>query len=126
MQAKPQVLRTQAEHLALLSEENTRLSLATIQKNNGQALTRDKLTELLRLRNEVGALRQQTNVIQRLLEDNCQLRSSLTHSPVAGSPTEASARVVVPMGSLKFAGHATPEAGLQSHFWNMTQGGGDP
>ena len=69
-------LRTQAERLSQLSMGNEHLSNLVAQSKS--SLSDEQLRELLRLRNEVGQLRTQTNVIQKLREANSQLGSGLT------------------------------------------------
>src|SRR5437879_6392680 len=64
-------MRTQAERLRQLSMENEHLSHLVAQSKS--TLTDEQLRDLLRLRNELGQLRQQTNVIQKLQEENRQL-----------------------------------------------------
>jgi len=66
-----QALRRQANRLAQLTTENKRLLNLVAQSK--ATLSDEQLRELLRLRNEVGQLRTQTNVIQKLQEENRQL-----------------------------------------------------
>jgi hypothetical protein len=82
-------LRTQADRFAQLTAENERLSNLLIQAK--AKLSDEQLRELLRLRNEVGQLRTQTNVIHNLREENAQLGSRLTSAqepPMQMSPAE--------------------------------------
>ena len=68
-----QGLRQQVDHLA---RENARLSNLEVQANDARALSKDQLSELMKLRGEVGLLRKQTNELDRLRQENRQLHSS--------------------------------------------------
>src|SRR6185295_2475568 len=77
-----ETLRQQTDQLAALQKENTRLSNLLAQANTGQALTKDQLSELMRLRGEVSMLRSRTN-------EPGKLRPSRESSPTATPPSEA-------------------------------------
>lgn len=66
-EAENQALRVQADGARQLHEENTRLSNTLAQGRSG--LPEDQARELLRLRSEVGSLRQRTNELIRLQAD---------------------------------------------------------
>jgi hypothetical protein len=68
-----QSLQQQQAQTAQLAAENERLSNLLAQANNAQPQA--QLQELLRLRGEVGVLRQQTKELARLQEENRQLRA---------------------------------------------------
>ena len=110
-----QALRQQVVQLAA---ENERLSNLAAGTNNSQALAGQQLSELLRLRGEVGVLRRQKSEAERLLEENRRIPAGLTNSQNAQAtnpPTPWSA--AVPKESWAFAGYATPEAALQTVVW---------
>jgi RNA polymerase sigma factor (sigma-70 family) len=67
-----QLLRRQIDELAQMATENERLSNQVAQASSSQA---DLLRELLRLRGEVGPLRQQSKELASLQENNRQLRA---------------------------------------------------
>src|SRR5215510_8398789 len=69
----------------------------------------DQSSELLRLRNEVGLLRRETNELVKLRAENRQLRSDQTAGKSQRQP-DLAAGDSVPVESLAFAGYATPEA----------------
>ncbi|PYI84372.1 MAG: hypothetical protein DME26_13420 [Verrucomicrobia bacterium] len=69
-------LQKRLEDVAQLRAENARLSNRVVVAENAQSLARDQLSELLRLRSEVGFLRQQTNELAALQEQNLQLRKA--------------------------------------------------
>jgi len=106
-------LLEQKEQLAALPEENQRLSNLLAQVRNFQAPSNQD-RDLLKLRGEVGVLRQQTNELRKLLAENQRLRFRLA--------TNDSAVPTAPKDSWAFVGYANPEAAFQSAFWSMNQG----
>jgi hypothetical protein len=73
---RDEFLRRLAGQLAELTAENEHLSdLVAEAKTN--ALSRDQLTELLRLRGQIRSLREKTNAIQRLQNENQGLQAGL-------------------------------------------------
>jgi len=74
----------------------------------------DQSRELLRLRSEVGLLRNQTNELLNLNVENRQLRSSQASSGRAQRPPNLAAGDSVPVESMAFVGYATPEAAFES------------
>jgi len=108
-----QSLRERADRLAQLTIENERLSNLLAQANGAQSLSSDQLSELMRLRSEVGMLRRQTNEL---------LKSVTTRgesSPIATPPLETAS---IPRESWAFVGYATSENALQSVAWAMSKG----
>src|ERR1035438_6893405 len=82
----------------------------------------------MKLRGEVGLLRQQTNRLHTLQDQNQQLRIALIsknisqNSPATNVPAKASPLAVYPKASWAFAGYATPEAAFQSLNWASANG----
>ncbi len=105
-----QALQQQGELAAQLSTDNARLSNLVAQASSARTQDDARLSELLRLRGEVGLLRKLTNELGRLKEEN--------RSPAVTPQPEA----VVPKEYWAFAGYATPEAALQTVMWAMKQG----
>jgi hypothetical protein len=107
-----------------LSSENTRLSNLVAQVDGTRQLGDAQLRDLLRLRSEVGLLRQQTNVLAKLQEEIYRLRTGSTNrNPQTTRPlADAASQNVFPKESWTFAGYATPEAALESAVWAMSQG----
>jgi RNA polymerase sigma factor (sigma-70 family) len=68
-------LRQQAAHLAQLQTENEHLSNLVAQANHASAVSQEQLSELMKLRGEVGLLRKQTNELRVLQNENRQLRT---------------------------------------------------
>jgi RNA polymerase sigma factor (sigma-70 family) len=119
------VLRQQTDQVAALQGENERLSNLLAQANGNQ-LSKEQLSELLRLRGEIGSLRRQTNDLGKLRAENQQLRSSLAtannaaRSRPSGQP--ATTLESMPKESWAFVGYADPESAFQSTAWAMSQG----
>lgn len=119
-------LQQQLERMAQLEADNERLSKLVAQANI--ALPNAQFTELLKLRGEVGLLRQQTNGLQALREQNQQLQTALAskNNPqnlqTTNLPPKALPLAVYPRAPWSFAGYATPEAAFQSLNWAAANG----
>ena len=70
-----QSLRQQQIQMAQLAAENERLSNSVSQAGTSEPLSQDQIHELLRLRGEVGTLRQNTKELARVQEENRELRA---------------------------------------------------
>jgi RNA polymerase sigma factor (sigma-70 family) len=87
--------------------------LAGLLAENLRSQSNPNQTELLKLRGEVGMLRQKANDLAQLVRD---LQN-------AGKPNPSAYQTnFFPLGSLQFAGYATPEAALQSGLWAKSVG----
>ena len=111
-------LRQQAEQLAGVSGESQRLS-NLLARASSPALPEAQMRELLRLRGEVGVLRQQTNELAQVHTENSQFRSG-TNRP-ARDPSQP-APDYLPKESWAFAGYADPDSALQSCLWAWSSG----
>jgi len=111
LQDKIHSLQAQVEQLSQPRAEDSPSSGQLPQTN--APFPNEELHDLLKLRNEVGFLRQQTNELRKLLAENRQLRSAQTSGKPQGEPNLA-AGDPVPVSSLTFSGYATPEATFQS------------
>lgn len=83
LRANELALRQQADQLAALTSENQRLSNQIAQTKDAQALSKSQLEDLLRLRNEVGALKKQLAEVPKVAPKNVQQVAS------AAAPSEA-------------------------------------
>lgn len=118
-------LRQQLGREAALVAENQRLSNLVAQVNRLQSLPDDQLKELLRLRGEVGVLRQQGKDIETLREENRQARIALATSFNTRNPGAAGVSAGAEYwarDSWAFVGYASPEATLQSALWAASKG----
>ena len=73
-------LQQQFDQMASLAAENERLSNLVAQASRSQSPPDDQSRELLRLRGEVGVLRQQSQELETLREDTRQARAALESS----------------------------------------------
>ena len=120
-----QSLRLQVDQLNQLIAENERLSNLVARANISQSLSKNQFSELLRLRGELGVLRNRNRELERLRDENRRLRSAQGSSQepqVAESPPEVPPQDIFPKESWAFAGFATPEAALQSFHWATIKG----
>jgi len=118
-------LRQQLAQMASLGAENERLSNLVSGASGPRSVSEDQLKELLRLRGEVGVLRQQSKELETLRNENRQASTSLESSLKAQSTAPAVAVATAdywPRDSWAFAGYASPDAALQSSFWAANRG----
>lgn len=107
LRADDQSLRRQIAQLKL---DNQNLSNRMASAGQAQSLTAQQLDELLRLRSEVGILRQQTNEIGALREKVDSLKQS-TQSPSKNIPTEEQQQ--------EMAMHKMDDAHRAGLLWHM-------
>jgi hypothetical protein len=86
-----QSLQQQQTRLIQLAAENERLSNLVAQTSSAQALPEQQNSELLRLRGEVGMLRQQSKELAVLQDENRQLRARAVQRAAAASTRELAA-----------------------------------
>ena len=114
-------LQQQADAAAHLSAENEHLSNLVAQVKNSNSLSREQLTELLKLRNEVGQLRHTEAEKPRLQAANARLRT--TAEQAAKQLTDAQALPNYwPKDQLAYAGYGDPESALKSMLAAMNNG----
>jgi hypothetical protein len=82
------------------------------------------LSELLRLRGEVGRLRQQVDELNRLQAQDRRIQTgaSAKRESDATSSNVEELNISLPKGSWTFAGYGTPEAALQTMMWARREG----
>lgn len=118
-------LQETAAQLAALSEENKRLSKLVVH-TNGYELCAARLSELLKLRGEIGLLRQSVAEATNLAARNAQLAAALTNAqPSRNASSLPEGQTVLahwPRNQLGFAGYSDPAAALKTTLWAMTQG----
>jgi myosin heavy subunit len=114
-------LQHQADVAARLSAENERLSnlVATVKSSN--SLSREQLTELLKLRNEVGQLRHTEAELSRLQADNAKLRAKAEQAAKQLAEAQTLPNYW-PKEQLAFAGYGDPESALKSMLAAMKNG----
>jgi hypothetical protein len=118
-------LRQQLAQMASLGAENERLSNLVSGVSRPRSLSDDQLRELLRLRGEVGVLREQSKELEALRNANRKVSTPLDSSLKAQSAAPAGAAATAdywPRDSWAFAGYTSPDAALQSSFWAANTG----
>ena len=115
------LLREQSVQFADWSAKNKRLSNLVAQANSS-ALSSDQLSELMKLRGQIGRLRQDASEVARLQAANQQLLAPPKDSEPQAGPALADPQTVVaywPKAQLTSAGYADPTSGLQTTLWSM-------
>lgn len=118
-------LERRLKQMAGLIAENERLSNLVARANRPQSLPDDLLRELLRLRGEVGVLRQQSKELETVRDENRQARAALDSSlktQGAGAAKAAATADYWPRDSWAFTGYASPDAALQTMLWAANNG----
>jgi hypothetical protein len=110
-------LQTQVDS-QLSEKRNADERLSNLLAQASSSLPNDQLRDLLRLRGEVGLLREQTNELLKLQAENRQVQVS----PKTQRTPNLAGGELVPVESLTFAGYATPEATLQSTLSAFAKG----
>lgn len=104
------------EQIHLLQNERDAATNRLAVLADEMAKTKRNTLELLKLRGEVGLLRQQTNRLGELAQ---ALSTTLSSVNSPGAPLE---QTNFPRESWTFAGLATPENALQSYMWAKNRG----
>jgi hypothetical protein len=89
-------LEQQLKQMAGIIAENVQLSNLVARANGAQSLSDDESRELLRLRGEVGVLRQQSQELETVRKENRQARGALESSLKTQSAGEAGTRGLLP------------------------------
>jgi RNA polymerase sigma factor (sigma-70 family) len=106
----------QARQVNILRDENEKLSGELAKARQGQSLTKAQLTELLRLRGEVGPLRRDS-------QDLARLRATSRAEPAAAAAAQpALAPNFIPAAAWANVGADKPEAAIQTFFWAAKHG----
>ena len=104
-----------------MTADNERLSKLNVQLKSSRALSKEQLTELLKLRNEAGQLRGNMAEKEPLQADNARLRAAVAKSDEQLAQAQ-SAPNYWPKDQLSFAGYASPESTVRSLLWAMKNG----
>lgn len=115
----------QAEQLATVRADNSRLSNQVLQAQSAPALSSEQERELLRLRSEVGRLRQTVREIERLQAPNlgpfAASNAAAGSAGLAAPPAGQTVLAFWPKAGLAPAGYADPTSALQTALWAMNQ-----
>ena len=115
------LLRQRAGQFAELLAENKRLSKLVAQS---PSLSSDQFSALMKLRSEIGRLRQDASEAARLHATNQHLLAASTNSEPESEPSLPDPQTVLaywPKTQLTSAGYADPTSGLQTTLWAMSR-----
>ncbi len=104
-----------------LRDAKNQLAKAAVDQGEPAKRQRDQ-SELLRLRSEVGVLRQKTKELDTQRTEDRQVRAALEETQSADKVETAATADYWPRDSWAFAGYASPDAALQTFVWASSQG----
>jgi K+-sensing histidine kinase KdpD len=113
LRRQDEAIRQRAEQLTELSAENDRLSNLILQVKNSGTLSKEQLTDLLSLRNEVRQLRENGTVKARLQETNARLREVEAKAKRRLAEAQVAPNYW-PKEQLAYAGYSDPESCMKS------------
>ena len=116
LRAANEALSQEASRSAELASENERLSNLITEANSARSVENN---ELLKLRNEVGTLRRQSNDLAKVQQENQRMRGTQTQTP---PPTSGISTDNFPRETWAFAGYGTPESAILSVAWAGASG----
>ncbi len=123
---KAALQQERAGQLEAALAENRRLSDLVAQARSSPAASSGELRELLRLRGEIGRLRQAVSEMEKLKATNQWLLTvagTLPGQPGASPPPEGeTVEAYWPKAQLVAAGYADPASALRTALWAMTRG----
>jgi hypothetical protein len=121
--ARSEALQRQARQLAELSAERKRLS-NLIAQPGPSALPNEQFRELLRLRGEMGRLRQAARDTEQLRAANQKLLAAPSNfkAPPPGPPDPAKVLAHWPKDQLAYAGYSDPQSALKTFLWAGSRG----
>lgn len=105
------------EQVQQLQQEQTEATHRLTNLNTELARAKTNTLELMRLRNEVGLLRKQTNLLAKAHQAQEKSAASASAGDPAGN--SASGQFIL-RENYEFAGYAAPESALKSLFWAAT------
>ncbi len=116
--AEHQLLQQELRQMSELAARNEQLSIQVAAGKSPEPLPHDQFMELLRLRGEVGVLKQKQTDLDKARKENQQAHAVLTHYLQTLTETNPVATADYwPRGSWTNAGYMSPEAALQTTFW---------
>jgi hypothetical protein len=118
-------LRLQDSRLSELTAENLRLSNLIV-RTESSAFPPAETRELLRLRGQIGPLRQAAVEVSNQVVRNQRWAAALSNAaastPTPSAPDPRIVQAYWPRAQLGFAGYSDPAAALRTTLWAMTQG----
>ncbi len=109
-------LQEQVRQVNLLGAENEKLSGQLAGVDRSQSFSKAQLSELLRLRGEVGPLRRDSQELAKLrIARRAEQQSAASGAPV--DPTQSTPRDFLPAEAWANVGADKPENAIQTFFW---------
>jgi hypothetical protein len=115
---REELLHQQAQALADLAAENSRLANLVQQVKSSQPLSKEQFAELLRLRGQVGQFRQGETEKAELAATNVQLKAAIAELERTLAEEQAAANYW-PRDQLNFVGYSDPESAMRTMLWAM-------
>jgi Domain of unknown function (DUF4878) len=122
LREEQQGLRQQLDRVTDVVAENERQANLPTMPSPAPSAARDPMAELLRLRVEVGALRQLTNELERASSENARAHTALDRYLAKESAPKVATADFWPRESWTFAGYGTPDDALRSSIWASYNG----
>jgi len=113
------MLAQQVEQMSQLVAKNRELADLADKTNGTRPAPDGQSLELLRLRGQVGVLREQCKELEKVRTDNHQAHAMLASGTV---PQEVATADYWPKDSWSFTGYGSPDAALQSSLWAANNG----
>ncbi len=121
LRKEQQALKQQLDRVTELLAENERQA-SLVGTADPAPLASDSSNDLLRLRAEVGVLRQLTNELERARNENTDAHAALDHYLASEAATKVATADFWPRDSWSFAGFASPDDALRSSLWAANNG----
>jgi hypothetical protein len=121
LQEREKSIQAQADALMRMSGENERFTKLIAQVKSTEPLSREQLTELLKLRSEAGQLRQSGATKIPLQKDNERLRDKVSRTAQQLAEAQALPNYWA-KDQLTYAGYGDPESALKSMLAAMNKG----
>jgi hypothetical protein len=113
------MLARQMKQMSLLTAKNQELTGLAGKKNGTRQMPNESSLELLRLRGQVGVLREQCKELENVRSNNLQAHAMLERGL---APQSVATADYWPRDSWSFRGYASPDAALQTSLWAANNG----
>lgn len=122
LREEQQAMQQQLDRVTDLLAENERQANLLATAKPAPSLASDPSAELLRLRAELGVLRQLTNELEGARDENTQAHAALDRYLASEAAPKVATADFWPRDSWSFAGFASPDDALRSSLWASDNG----
>jgi hypothetical protein len=122
LREEQQALQQQLDRVTDVLADNERQSSLPATAGPAQSLASDPSSELLRLRAELGVLRQLTNELEGARHENAQAHAALDGYLAGEAAPQVATADFWPRDSWSFAGFGSPDDALRSSLWASYNG----